>query len=141
MSAAVGPIALIHQLQQHGITLAAEGEHLRVRPSSRLTPELRAALVALKPDVWAVVWRLEAMRRHGVDLTCKGACPERPPVAVARWPGCRGPGRCLSCGESLGHSEAYGRCTPCDIAADLFYATRRLHAADTAGATRPGGQQ
>ncbi len=123
VSGAVSPVALIYELKQRGITLAAEGAHLRVRPSSRLTPEFRAALVALKPDVWAVVWRVDAMRRHGIDPTGNRAHPDRPPVAVARWPGCGAPGICLSCGECLGHPDGVGRCAPCDIASDLFYAS------------------
>jgi hypothetical protein len=110
--------------QAAGIRLEARGAALHVEaPPGAVTSELRAALVAHKPDLLAVVSRLEAMRRHGFDPTPNRAHPDRPPVAVARWPGCGAPGRCLSCGDALDYPESYGRCTPCDIAADVFYAT------------------
>jgi hypothetical protein len=114
-----------------GIVLEARGETLHVEaPRGAVTPELRTALTAHKRTLLDVVWRLDAMRRHGFDGTPDRAHPERPPVAVARWPGCGGPGSCLSCDAPLEHPEAYGRCSPCDVAADLFYAMDRRDGRD-----------
>ena len=88
-----------------------------------LTPALRATLLQRKTDVLAVLWRLEGMHEHVDPVpTAKGATEA---------PG--GPGRCFSCGKPLGHPEAYGRCVPCGIAAELFYTSL---AADEAGTER-----
>ena len=97
-----------------GIVLAASGDRLHVEaPAGALTAELRLALVARKADLLPVLSRLEAMR----------ATTGQAPVAVARPTARGGPGRCFSCGDALEVATAYGRCAPCDVAADIFYAT------------------
>ncbi len=97
-----------------GIVLAASGDRLHVEaPAGALTAELRLALSARKADLLPVLDRLEAMR----------ATRGQAPVAVARPEAQGGPGRCFSCGDALEVATAYGRCAPCDIAADIFYAT------------------
>jgi hypothetical protein len=98
-----------------GIVLEAEGGRLRVdAPVGAITPELRQALVQHKPALLGVVWRLEEMRRLA------RVAPR--PLPYARESAKGGPGFCFSCGEGLEHPEAYGRCGPCDVAADVFYA-------------------
>jgi hypothetical protein len=92
---------------------------LEYQPEGQTT-DLREALQIRKPEALAVVSRLEAMRRHGVDWT--GADPRRP-VARARLDACGGPGFCFSCGDALEHPDGYGRCPACDLATDLFYAS------------------
>ena len=44
---------LIRECQSLGINLAPNGDKLRVRPAERLTPELRARLLAAKAEVLA----------------------------------------------------------------------------------------
>jgi hypothetical protein len=46
-----------------------------------LTPEFRDALVRHKLDLLAVLWRLDAMRFHGVYHTRANM---RPPIPIAR---------------------------------------------------------
>ncbi len=105
--------ALLTSCQKAGIVLAATGNELTVdAPKGVLTPDLLATLRARKPDVLAVLWRLDAMR----------ATAGQTPVAVARPAVGGGPGRCFSCGDAFGAPTAYGRCTPCDVAADVYYA-------------------
>ena len=99
-----------------GIRLEARGPKLHVEaPAGSLTPALRAALSALKPDLLAVLDRVQSMRQLAV------VAPRPLPYARAWAKG--GPGRCFSCGDPLGHPEAYGRCEPCDVALEVFYAT------------------
>jgi hypothetical protein len=64
-------------------------------PTGALTLDLRSAFAAHKSALLEVLWRLQEMRRH-----------------------------CFSCGDPHEHPDAYGRCGPCDIASDVFYATR-----------------
>jgi hypothetical protein len=100
-----------------GIRLEARGRTLRVEaPAGTLTPELRAALIGFKPNLLVVLERLQAMRHLAV------IAPRPLPYARAWAKG--GPGRCWSCGDRLDHPHAYGRCVPCDIAADVFYAAQ-----------------
>jgi len=100
-----------------GIRLEVRGESLQVEaPTGSVTPALRAALIAHKPDLLAVLWRLEAMCRLAVEAP--------PPLVYARQTAQGGPGHCFSCGDALGHPEAYGRCGPCDIASEVYYAWR-----------------
>ena len=97
-----------------GIVLAASGDRLHVEaPAGTLTAELRMALVARKADLLPVLSRLKAMR----------ATTGQAPVAVARPTARGGPGRCFSCGDALEVATAYGRCAPCDVAADIYYTT------------------
>jgi hypothetical protein len=107
---------LLAAVQQAGIHLSADGDTLKYdAPRGALTPDLRAALLEHKATLLAVLERLQAMRHLAV------AAPR--PLAYARAWAKGGPGRCFSCGDPLDLAEAYGRCTPCDIAADVFYAT------------------
>ncbi len=104
---------LIVETRRAGIVLRVDQDHLRVdAPRGALAPALRDTLSAHKPELLAVLWRLEGM------LTTQG----QRPLAVARLEARGGPGSCFSCGDQLEHPEGYGRCFACDIAADLFYA-------------------
>jgi hypothetical protein len=103
------------------IVLDVEGDRLVVdAPTGGLTQELRDRLLRHKPTLLPVVWRLREMRRLAVEA------PRA--VVYARIEAKGGPGRCFSCGDGLEHPRAFGRCAPCDIASDLFYAT--LHDGD-----------
>lgn len=105
--------AILTQVQRSGIVLTVSGDKLRLRaPAGALTPELKSALAANKPDVIAVVWRLDGMQGNA----------GRVPIPCAVLSATGGPGRCFSCGDPLDHPEAYGRCVPCGLAAELFYA-------------------
>ena len=110
-------VEILTAAQAGGVHLEARGDRLHVEaPTDALTPELREALQTRKPDLLPVLWRLEAMRRLAVEAP-KAVVYARPETQG-------GPGHCFSCGDSLGHPEAYGRCTPCDIASDVYYSTR-----------------
>jgi hypothetical protein len=109
---------LLAETARLGVRLAAHGDRLRVEaPAGVVTPQLRATLAARKPDLLPVVWRLEEMRRLAVTA------PRA--VVYARVAARGGPGWCFSCGDPLEPPSAYGRCASCDVAADLFYASRR----------------
>jgi TubC N-terminal docking domain len=100
-----------------GMVLEARGDRLHVEaPFGTLTPDLRAALVKCKPNLIAVLWRVQAMQQLAVEA------PR--PVVYARREASSGPGYCFSCGDSLGHPDAYGRCAPCDVASEMYYAAR-----------------
>jgi len=108
---------IMAEAKRRGIRLLAKVDRVRCEaPRGAMTPELRDAVVRQKSDLLAILWRLEAMRRLAIE-------DPRPAVyAVGSARG--GPGRCFSCGDALEHPDAYGRCTPCDVAADLFYADK-----------------
>ncbi|MBI2834445.1 MAG: hypothetical protein HYX76_08465 [Acidobacteria bacterium] len=128
---------LLSEVTRLGVVLAVAAERLHVEaPRGVVTPALRETLRARKRELLPVLWRLDAMRRHGVDLTPRREHPDRPPVAVARLEPCGGPGRCFSCGDALECATAYGRCTPCDVAADVFYS--RAPSAEGMNANRKG---
>jgi hypothetical protein len=102
--------------QSAGIKLEARGQKLYVQgPSGSVTAELKAVLAALKPDLLAVLDRLQSMR-HLAKIA------PRPCVYARAWAK-GGQGYCFSCGDRLEPPATYGRCTPCEIAADLFFAT------------------
>ena len=46
---------LLSAARRAGVDIRPDGEHLRVRPADRLTPSLRAALIARKADVLAAL--------------------------------------------------------------------------------------
>lgn len=105
--------ALITETQKAGIALSVAGERLRVQaPAGALTPELKAALTARKPELLAVLWRLAGMRQHTTPVPTAKAAQDAP----------GGPGHCFSCGDPHEHPEAYGRCAWCDIAVEAYYA-------------------
>jgi len=104
-------VPLLHRLLAAGVELAVADDRLCARPADRITPALRDELTLRKPELLAVLSRLQGMR------ATVGQVPF--PCAVLAAVG--GPGRCCSCGDGLGHPHAYGRCTPCSIASELFY--------------------
>jgi hypothetical protein len=107
---------LLTVVQQRGIVLAVEGGHLSIdAPLGTLTDEVRTELARQKPTLLEVLWRLTAMRRLATEA------PRA--LAYARVNAKGGPGHCFSCGDALELAGAYGRCQPCDIAADVYYAT------------------
>jgi hypothetical protein len=117
----------IHELltatRTAGIQLEARGSRLHVEaPAGAMTDALRSELKRRKPDLLPVLWRLEAMRRLAVEA------PR--PVVYARVEARGGPGHCFSCGDAHEHPEAYGRCVPCDVASDLYYATKHDKSSD-----------
>ena len=123
--------ALLQELQRDGFEFCVEGDRLRIRPAERITPELRDALKARKAELLPIVWRLAAMRRLAVEA------PRA--VVYARPEAHGGPGFCFSCGDALEHATAYGRCTPCDIAADVFYASGEKRRIDRSAERRNRG--
>lgn len=104
---------IIAEAAREGMTLVPDGSVLRVRPrpGNPPTPALREALVTHKPDLLAVLWRLDGMRSHSEPI----------PTAKSREEAPGGPGVCFSCGDPLDHSEAYGRCVPCGLAVEAYY--------------------
>ena len=104
-------VPLLHRLLAAGFELAVTDDRLRVRPADRITPALRDELTARKKELLAVLSRLQGMRATVGQVSI--------PCAVLAAVG--GPGRCFSCGDPLDHPQAYGRCTPCAVAAELFY--------------------
>ena len=104
-------VPLLHRLLAAGFEFDVADDRLRVRPADRITPALRDELTARKPELLAVLSRLQGMR----------ATVGRVPIPCAVLEAVGGPGRCFSCGVTLDHPHAYGRCTPCDLAAELFY--------------------
>jgi hypothetical protein len=105
--------SLIATAQHAGIIMAVDGDRLRLKaPVGALTSELRAELTSQKATVMEVLVKLQGMQANAGKV----------PIPCAVLAAVGGPGRCFSCGASLEHLDAYGRCTPCDVAADLFYA-------------------
>jgi hypothetical protein len=101
-------VELLIRCRDAGILLIQEGDRLTIdAPANTLTDELRASLVQQKP----VLWRLTGMQAN------VGRVPVPCAVLTARG----GPGKCFSCGEPLDHPQGYGRCVPCQVAAELFY--------------------
>ena len=104
-------VPLLHRLMAAGVDVAVKNDRLRVRPAAWITPTLRDELTARKPELLAVLSRLQGMRATVGQVAI--------PCAVVAAVG--GPGRCFSCGDPLDYPHAYGRCTPCSLASDLFY--------------------
>lgn len=91
--AAVTPAELVRDLRRRGVELLTDGDRLGVRPAGQLRPEERAALVAAKADVLALL-RAEQQpttRTHGdgwadgVPDTLCGLCGS-PLAWVEDWP-------------------------------------------------------
>jgi hypothetical protein len=49
----LSPAEVVRSASAAGLTLRADGADLVVRPAGKLTPELRALLIALKPELLA----------------------------------------------------------------------------------------
>ena len=109
---------LLTESSRLGVRLEAHEGRIRYEaPRGVITPMFREALLAQKPMLLEVLWRLAAMERFGLD--------DRHPAPYARATARGGPGRCFSCGDALDHPEAYGRCSWCSVAADQFWASKR----------------
>ncbi len=104
-------VPLLHRLLAAGFEVAAADDRLRVRPADRITPALRDELTARKPELLAVLSRLQGMR----------ATVGQVPIPCAVLAAVGAPGRCFSCGDPLDHPQGCGRCTPCSVASELFY--------------------
>lgn len=104
-------VPILHRLLAAGFELAVVDDRLRVRPADRITPALRDELTARKPELLAVLSRLQGMRATVGEV----------PVPCAVLAAVGGPGRCFSCGDRLDHPHACGRCAPCSVASELFY--------------------
>ena len=114
---------LVAALRRRGVELLTDGDRLGVRPAGQLRPEERAALVAAKADVLALL-RAEQQpttRTHGdgwadgVPDAPSGLCGHQPRVEVRDWP-VAGAARwlCLACaGRPVPSLEAvYASLTP-----------------------------
>jgi hypothetical protein len=51
----VTPAAILAAARAAGVTLTPDGESIRIRPAGKLPPDVRAALVAAKPLVLALL--------------------------------------------------------------------------------------
>jgi hypothetical protein len=49
------PAAIIATARQLGVSLVPDGSNIRIRPAGKLPPDVRAALVAQKPALLAVL--------------------------------------------------------------------------------------
>ena len=111
------PAEVIATCERVGITLSVNGEKLRYEaPAGALTPVLREQLLTHKGALLKICWRLVEMRRLA------GTAPR--PCVYARESAQGAPGICFSCGDPLDGAWHVGRCWACDIAADVYYATR-----------------
>jgi hypothetical protein len=116
---------LMGALRRRGVELLTDGDRLGVRPAGQLRPEERAALVACKAEVLAL---LQAERQPALtmpedscaddvpDASC-GLCGHQPLVEVRDWP-VAGATRwlCLACaGRPVPSLEAvYASLTPAE---------------------------
>ena len=113
---AVTTIQLLLTCHAAGIVLAADGEALDVdAPAGALTSVLIETLRAHKGELLPILWRLAEMRRLAV------IAPRA--VVYARESALGGPGHCFSCGDPHPSPDWFGRCPPCDVAADVYYST------------------
>lgn len=111
-----GVLTILTMAERAGIVLSVDNDRLVVdAPRGAVSPAFRADLAQQKPALIAVLWRLQAMRRLAAQA------PR--PVVYARPEARGGPGHCFSCGDPLEQPDAYGRCLPCDLAADRYHAT------------------
>ena len=116
---------LLQDLQALGVRLAAEGEVLQVdAPRGVLTAELRAALVAHKPDLLTCIRALEAAARaHRVAAfraqLADWAAAGRIGAPLLTLPDAPAPqlGHCVSCGAPI--TDGPWRCATCLAALDL----------------------
>ena len=115
--------ALVADLQARGVTLTPDGDILRVKPVSLLTPYELETLRARKPEVLALltspvagpppgpdpgdVARRAALFRHQVEQSTGGPLPLLTLSGVDSQAG-----ECLSCGVPLTPDRAH-RCATC----------------------------
>ena len=114
-------LALLARVAAAGVQVRGVGDHLAIRPKGVLPSDLRAELVASKPQVLALLdpeirWRTEVMSPQ--------VPPWPAPVAtlLARPDVRPGVDSCFSCGDSLepmGLTPVLRRCRPCGQAAWL----------------------
>ncbi len=108
-------VELLEATTRLGIVLVPDGDGLVVEARAGVvTPRLKETLTARKRELLGVLTRLAGMRVNTWPVPCAKSVSESP----------GGPGHCFSCGDSLGHPEAYGRCVTCWLALDLFYRDR-----------------
>jgi hypothetical protein len=109
----MGASQVLAELTRRGVELVVDGDRLRFRPQSAVTPDLRDALIEHKADLIRllgpdddVAWRVEAMRPQ-VPRT--GAIP----ILLARPEAKSAPlGMCVSCGDPLTEGRRI-RCAHC----------------------------
>jgi len=121
MTTTLSVLDLIADVHRHGarLTADADGElRLKGRVCSGLHRDLRVHL----PQLLAVLSRFHRMAAHD-------ASHDRPPVPMVYWPHHAAPGHCQSCGQTLDHPRAIGRCDSCEVAAELFHRTRAARTA------------
>jgi hypothetical protein len=74
---------VLTETERRGIRLESRDGRLRYEaPQGTITADLRAALVAYKRDLVAIVWRLEEMRRLAVQTPRSCAYARNPPVVA-----------------------------------------------------------
>jgi hypothetical protein len=76
--------ALLAQMRSLGVTIAADGDNLTIRPASKLAPELRAQLRAAKPELLALL-RTEAAAQPSAPQPPDPLDSASPPPAVPLW--------------------------------------------------------
>jgi hypothetical protein len=98
---------LITTLQVRGIKLEAQGDRLRYRPASAVTPELLKALAAHKVEILSLLREKESKNLHY-------ALQERAVFGVTHIEDCL-----VGCGAKVEFyqqdSEALGYCKGCDV--------------------------
>lgn len=67
----MGVVELLTDLRRRGFTLTPEGDRLRISPGSRLTPELRQAILGRKRELLALL----GQRAEEVFFQHPGPCP------------------------------------------------------------------
>ena len=67
----MSPESLLDQARAAGLILRPDGDTIRVRPADRLTPELRAVLMAHKPALLALLYA-EARDDLAETITLRG---------------------------------------------------------------------
>jgi hypothetical protein len=112
--------AFLEDLQKKGIRLrpAPDGQALVVTPKSRLTPEVREAILARKPELLALLTRVQVFK----DQMSAWAAAGRWAVPMLVMPGAPDPrwGFCVSCGAMLTTAEGW-RCATCLSALDAAF--------------------
>ena len=110
----------LEDLKKKGFRLrpAADGQALVVTPKSRLTLEVREAILARKPELLALLTRVQAFK----DQMSAWVAADRWAVPMLVMPGAPDPrwGFCVSCVASLTPAEGW-RCVTCLAAIDATF--------------------